>query len=74
MNDSEIGRVLVSLKEQLNKQFGEGNWKLRKVSRARKGAEIPSLTITEELSKVGCSPDDLVVVALVDDKILIYRV
>jgi len=74
MSVDNTGRVLVSLKEQLNKLYGEGNWKIRKVSRARKGADIPSLTITEELSKAGCSPDDLVVVALVGDKILIYKV
>jgi len=74
MVEREIGGMLYSLKAELNKVFGEGNWKLRKVSRARKGTDFPSLTITEELSKIGCNPDDYVVVALVEDKILIYRV
>jgi len=74
MAGREMGRVLYNLKAELDKMFGDGNWKLRKVSRARKGTDFPSLTITEELSKIGCNPDDYVVVALVEDKILIYRV
>jgi len=74
MVGGEIGGTLHSLKAELDKMFGDGNWKLRKVSRARKGTDFPSLTITEELGKIGCNPDDYVVVAIIDDKIIIYKV
>lgn len=66
--------LLLKLKEELNEKFGEGNWKLRKVSRARKSADHPSLTITEELKKLGCKPQNYVVVVSSKSKIEIYKI
>lgn len=63
-----------SLKEMLDRNYGEGSWRIRKVSRARKSVDIPSLTITEDLEKIGCKPDDLVIVAIKNNKIVIYKV
>ena len=65
--------ILKKLKDELNRLYGEGNWKLRKVSKARKEMDKPSLTITEELEKINARPADYVVVAVVGDKILIYK-
>lgn len=65
--------ILVKIKEELNNRYGEGNWKLRLVSRARKESDIPSLTITEELAKLGIKPRDWVVVAIDGDKIVITK-
>jgi len=66
-------KILKKLKDELNRLYGEGNWKLRKVSKARKEMDKPSLTITEELEKINARPADYVVVAVVGDKILIYK-
>jgi len=63
-----------SLKEMLDRNYGEGNWRIRKISRARKNVNIPSLTITEDLERIGCKPDDLVVVVVQNNKIVIYKV
>jgi len=63
-----------SLKEMLDRNYGEGNWRIRKVSKARKSVDIPSLTITEDLEKIGCKPNDLVVVVVQNNKIVIYKV
>jgi hypothetical protein len=65
---------LKKLKEMLDKNYGEGNWRIRKVSKARKSMSIPSLTITEDLEKIGCKPNDLVIVAVQKNKIMIYKV
>ena len=65
---------LKKLKEMLDKNYGEGNWRIRKVSKARKSMSIPSLTITEDLEKIGCKPNDLVIVAVQKNKITIYKV
>jgi len=65
---------LKSLKELLDKNYGEGNWRIRKVSKARKNVNIPSLTITEDLEKIGCKPNDLVIVAVQNNKVVIYKV
>lgn len=62
-----------SLKEALDSKYGAGNWKIRKVSRIRRHSDIPSLTISEELEKIGCKPDDFVVVVLSEGKIVVYR-
>ena len=62
-----------SLKEALDSKYGEGNWKIRKVSRIRKHSDIPSLTISEELERIGCRPNDFVIVVLSDGKIVVYR-
>jgi len=67
-------KILKKLKDELNRLYGEGNWKLRQVSRARKGTNKPSLTITEELEKIDAKPTDYVIVAVADEKILIYKV
>jgi len=74
MEIGEVSKILVTLKDELNNLYGEGNWKLRQVSRARKGTNKPSLTITEELERLNAKPTDYVIVAVVDNKILIYRV
>ena len=66
-------KILKKLKDELNRLYGEGNWKLRKVSKARKEMDKPSLTITEELERINARPADYVVVAVVGDKILIYK-
>ncbi|MCL7390229.1 MAG: hypothetical protein LZ173_09940 [Thaumarchaeota archaeon] len=65
---------LKKLKEMLDKNYGEGNWRIRKVSKARKSMSIPSLTITEDLEKIGCKPNDLVIVAVQKNKITIYKI
>jgi hypothetical protein len=58
----------------LDRNYGEGNWRIRKISRIRKNVNIPSLTITESLEKIGCKPDDYVVVAVQNNRIVIYKV
>jgi hypothetical protein len=63
-----------SLKEMLDKSYGKGNWKIRKVSKARRSVNIPSLTITEDLERIGCKPDDLVIVAVQNNRVVIYKV
>jgi hypothetical protein len=65
---------LKKLKELLDRSYGEGNWRIRKVSKARKSVNIPSLTITEDLEKIGCKPNDLVIVAVQNNRVIIYRV
>jgi hypothetical protein len=65
---------LKKLKELLDKNYGAGNWRIRKVSKARKSVNIPSLTITEDLEKIGCRPNDLVIVAVQNNRVIIYRV
>jgi hypothetical protein len=65
---------LKKLKEILDRSYGEGNWRIRKVSKARKSVNIPSLTITEDLEKIGCKPNDLVIVAVQNNRVIIYRV
>jgi len=65
---------LKKLKELLDRSYGEGNWRIRKVSKARKSVNIPSLTITEDLEKIGCRPNDLVIVAVQNNRVIIYRV
>lgn len=67
-------RTLKKLKEELNRLFGEGNWKIRKVSKARRDTDRPSLTITEELEKIGAKATDYVIVAVEGERIIIYRV
>jgi len=65
---------LKKLKELLDKNYGEGNWRIRKVSRNKRSMNIPSLTITEDLERIGCKPNDLVIVAVQNNRIIIYRV
>ena len=65
---------LKKLKELLDRSYGEGNWRIRKVSKARKSVNIPSLTITEDLENIGCRPNDLVIVAVQNNRVIIYRV
>jgi hypothetical protein len=65
---------LKKLKELLDRSYGEGNWRIRKVSKARKSVNIPSLTITEDLERIGCKPNDLVIVAVQNNRVIIYRV
>ena len=62
-----------SLKEALDSKYGAGNWKIRRVSRIRRHSDIPSLTISEELKKLGCKPNDFVIVVLSEGKIVVYR-
>jgi hypothetical protein len=63
-----------SLKEKLDRMFGEGNWRIRKVSKAKKSIDSPSLTITESLEKIGCKPNDYVIVAVQNNKVVIYKI
>jgi hypothetical protein len=63
-----------NLKEMLDRNYGEGNWKIRRVSRSRKRMDIPSLTITGDLERIGCKPDDLVIVVVQNNRIVIYKV
>ena len=65
---------LKKLKELLDRSYGEGNWRIRKVSRNKRSMNIPSLTITEDLERIGCKPNDLVIVAVQNNRIIIYRV
>jgi len=63
-----------SLKETLDRMYGEGNWRIRKVSKIKKSIDYPSLTITESLEKIGCKPNDYVIVAVQNNKVVIYKI
>jgi len=71
---NSLADVFIKLKEELNLKYGEGNWKIRKVSRVKKNTDVPSLTITEELKKIGLEPGDYVVVVTKDNSICIEKI
>lgn len=70
----EVGGLLKAIVEKLTATYGEKNWKIRRVSRARRDAKIPSLTITEELEAIGCNIGDYVVVAVQGDAVVIRKI
>lgn len=68
-----ISEMILEAKERLNEKYGEGNWKIRKVSRIRRDDDTPSLTVVDELKKAGLKPGDLIVIAIVGDTVVIEK-
>lgn len=60
--------------ESLNKEFGEGNWKIRQVSQNVRHNNLPSITLTKELSAIGIKPKEFVLVAIKDRTIIVRRI
>lgn len=59
--------------EKLNSEFGEGNWKIRQVSINKKHKNIPVLTISSELMKIGVNAKDYVIIAVKNNTIIIRK-
>jgi len=74
LSGSKLGVKLNELKDELDKEFGKGNWVIRKVSRVSKKGNYPSLTISAELSDLGINPNDFVIVGIRDNEIVIRKV
>lgn len=56
----------------LDKQYGEDNWKIRKISKDAKGE--PSLTISSaDLKKIGVQVGDKVLMVVDKDRIIIQK-
>lgn len=56
----------------LDEQYGKDNWKIRKISRNKKGE--PSFTISSvDLKKIGVNVDDKVLVVIDKDRIIIQK-
>jgi len=62
---------LSAIKRELDKKYEM--WSIRKISKLSAKNNKPSLTITKELEELGLNPDDLVVVAISEGKIIIER-
>ncbi|MEM4483768.1 MAG: hypothetical protein QXS19_07615 [Candidatus Methanomethylicia archaeon] len=60
--------------DSLNREYGEGNWKIRQVSKNIRHNNLPSLTLTRELSAIGIKPKDFVLVAVKDRMVIVKRI
>jgi len=67
MDDTaKVFKALMSVKKNIDKDYGDDKWSIRKISQADKNG-APSLTLRTELEKIGLSKDDYVIVAIRED-------
>ena len=61
-SEIEAYKKVIEMRERLEKEFTE--FEVRKVSRNRKTAEVPSLTLTKDLKALEVQPDEYILIGI----------